>query len=185
MIRIHPLADVQSTQIGEGTVVWQFSVVLPNAVIGKNCNINCYVFIENDVVVGDNVTVKSGVQLWDGIRVGDNVFIGPNATFTNDPLPHSKVYPKSFLRTVIGEGSSIGANATILPGKNIGSFSFIGAGSVITKDVPPFTVWYGNPAKHKGYITKEGILIGIDMKDENGNKYIFQNGILLSNDKIS
>ena len=168
---IHPLADVQSNRIGEGTKIWQFCVVLENAVIGKNCNINCQVFIENDVIIGDNVTIKSGVQLWDGLRIGNNVVIGPNATFTNDLVPRSKVYPESFERTIIEEGASIGANATILAGNVIGKYALIGAGSVVTKAVPSFTVWYGNPAINKSYITRLGIVLNNDLTDRSGRVY--------------
>ena len=144
---IHPLADVQTIDIGEGTKVWQFCVILKQAKIGINCNINCHVFIENDVLIGNNVTIKPGVQLWDGIVIEDGVFIGPNATFTNDLKPRSKQYPEKFLKTIVKKGASIGANATILPGITIGENAMIGAGSVIVKDVPPNTVWVGNPAK--------------------------------------
>jgi len=144
---IHPLADVQSTNIGEDTIVWQFCVILKGAKIGNNCNINCQVFIENDVIIGNNVTIKPGVQLWDGITIEDNVFIGPNATFTNDLKPRSKHHPENFLKTIVKKGASIGANATILPGLTIGEDAMIGAGSVVLKDVPPNTVWAGNPAK--------------------------------------
>ncbi len=144
---IHPLADVQTIDIGEGTKVWQFCVILKQAKIGTNCNINCHVFIENDVLIGNNVTIKAGVQLWDGIVIEDGVFVGPNATFTNDLKPRSKQYPEKFLKTIIKKGASIGANATILPGITIGENAMIGAGSVIVKDVPPNTVWVGNPAK--------------------------------------
>ena len=144
---IHPLADVKSPSIGEGTNIWQFCVVLPQAVIGSNCNICAGVLIENDVVVGDNVTVKSGVQLWDGIRIEDDVFIGPNATFTNDRFPRSKQYPDSFPITTIKKGASIGANSTILPGITIGEKAMIAAGSVVTRDVPAGQLWMGSPAR--------------------------------------
>ncbi len=146
-MKVHPLADVQSTNIGEGTTVWQFCVILKGAKIGKNCNINCQVFIENDVIIGNDVTIKPGVQLWDGTIIEDKVFIGPNATFTNDLKPRSKQYPKVFLKTIVKSGASIGANATILPGVTIGENALIGAGSVVLKDVPPNSVWVGNPAK--------------------------------------
>jgi acetyltransferase-like isoleucine patch superfamily enzyme len=153
---IHKLADVQSKNIGEGTSVWQFCVILKNAKIGKNCNINANVFIENDVFIGDNVTIKCGVQVWDGVTIEDSVFIGPNVTFTNDFLPRSKQYPIEFLKTFIKKGSSIGANATILAGVTIGEFAMIGAGSVVTKDIPNNELWYGNPAKFRGYVCKCG-----------------------------
>lgn len=144
---IHPLADVQSKDIGEGTRVWQFCVIFAQAKIGANCNICAQVLIENDVIVGNNVTVKSGVQLWDGVRIEDNVFIGPNVTFTNDLFPRSKVYPEQFPQTIVKTGASIGANATILPGITIGENAMIGAGAVVTKDVSAGTVVIGNPAK--------------------------------------
>lgn len=144
---IHPLSDVQSQAIGEGTRIWQFSVVLAGARIGANCNICAQVFIENDVVIGDNVTIKNGVQLWDGLRIENNVFIGPNVTFTNDLHPRSKVYPAQFFQTFVKSGASIGANATILPGLTIGEGAMIGAGAVVTKDVPAGAVVIGNPAK--------------------------------------
>ncbi|QTL92797.1 dTDP-3-amino-3,6-dideoxy-alpha-D-galactopyranose 3-N-acetyltransferase [Aeromonas jandaei] len=149
---IHPLSDTQSIHIGEGTRVWQFSVVLKNAKIGRNCNICAHTLIENDVVLGDNVTVKSGVYIWDGAIIGNNVFIGPCATFTNDKMPHSKVYPEAFSRITIEDHASIGANATLLPGITIGKHAMIGAGSVVTKDVPAYAVVVGNPAKIIKYI---------------------------------
>lgn len=144
---IHHLADVKSEDIGDGTRIWQFCVVFPGAKVGSNCNICAQVLIENDVVIGNNVTIKSGVQLWDGMRIEDNVFIGPNATFTNDIFPRSKVYPQEFLRTTVKAGASIGANATILAGVTIGENAMVGAGAVVTKDVPAGAVVIGNPAK--------------------------------------
>lgn len=153
---IHALSDVQTQNIGDNTNIWQFCVVLKNAVIGNNCNINAGVLIENDVLIGDNVTLKSGVQIWDGITLEDNVFIGPNVTFTNDFLPRSKQYPKEFLKTTIKKFASIGANSTIVGGITIGEYAMIGAGSVVTKDIGSQELWYGNPAKNKGYVCKCG-----------------------------
>lgn len=143
---IHPKSDVQSPHIGEGTRIWQYCVVLPQARIGRDCNVCAHVLIENDVVIGDNVTIKSGVQLWDGLRVGDDVFIGPNATFANDMFPRSK---KEFekIETHIGDGASIGANATVLPGLRIGKGAMVGAGAVVVEDVPDGVVVVGNPAR--------------------------------------
>lgn len=168
---IHPTADVQSHSIGSGTFIWQNAIILGGAKIGSNCNINCHTFIENDVIIGNNVTIKSGVFLWNGLRISDNVFIGPNATFTNDVNPRSKRYPDKFLETYIEEGASIGANATILSGIRIGKYAMIGAGSVLTKNVPPYTVWYGNPAEHKGYVTSDGIITSLALQDKKGNQY--------------
>lgn len=156
MIKIHPTSDVQTHNIGDNTFIWQFCVILKNAIIGNNCNINFNVFIENDVTIGNNVTIKSGVQIWDGVIIEDDVFIGPNVTFTNDLIPRSKQYPSEFQKTIIKKGASIGANSTIIAGHSIGEYSLIGAGSVITKDIPPYTVWYGNPAIQQGIISKEG-----------------------------
>ena len=150
MAIIHTSAEVQTQNIGENTYVWQHTIILKEAVIGNNCNINCNVFIENDVVIGDDVTLKPGVQLWDGLRVANKVFIGPNVTFTNDIVPRSKKFPSLFIKTIINIGASIGANATIIAGNEIGAYAFIGVGSLICKNVPPNTVWYGNPARHKG-----------------------------------
>ena len=143
---IHPLSDVQSTNIGTDTRIWQFSVVLKDAVIGDNCNVCAHTLIESDVVVGNNVTIKSGVYLWDGIRIEDDVFIGPCVAFTNDKTPRSKQYPEVFLSTTVKKGVSIGANATILPGVTLGEHCMIGAGAVVTKDVPAYAVVVGNPA---------------------------------------
>lgn len=151
-VKIHALADVQSENIGSGTTIWQFSVILPGAKIGKNCNINALTLIENDVIIGDNVTIKSGVQVWDGLRLGNNVFVGPNVTFTNDFLPRSKVKPVELLTTHVNSHASIGANATIVGGVKIGKYAMIGAASLVTKDVPSYALVYGNPAKVKGWV---------------------------------
>ncbi len=153
---IHRLSDVQSADVGKDTNIWQFCVVLKNAKIGKNCNINANVLIENDVLIGNNVTVKSGVQIWDGIILEDNVFVGPNVTFTNDFTPRSKQYPSEFLKTFVKKYASIGANSTIIGGVTIAEYAMIGAGSVVTKDIGIQELWYGNPAKHKGYVCKCG-----------------------------
>jgi acetyltransferase-like isoleucine patch superfamily enzyme len=141
------MSDVQSENIGIGTSIWQFCVILPGAQIGAECNICSHCLIENGVIVGNRVTVKCGVQLWDGLRVEDDVFIGPNVTFTNDLHPRSKQYPDEFPETIIRRGASIGANATILPGIEIGEGAMIGAGSVVTKSVAPGVTVVGNPAK--------------------------------------
>lgn len=145
--KIHPMTDVQSKNIGEGTSIWQFCVVLPGAKIGNYCNICSHCFIENNVTIGHRVTVKCGVQLWDGLQIEDDVFIGPNVTFTNDMRPRSKQYPDEFLPTIIRKGASIGANATILPGVEIGVGAMVGAGAVVTKSVLAGTTVVGNPAQ--------------------------------------
>lgn len=168
---IHPLSDVQTKNIGEGSNIWQFCVILPNVQIGNNCNICAHVLIENNVKIGNNVTVKSGVQLWDGVTIEDNVCVGPNVTFTNDLIPRSKNPNFVAISTVVKRGASIGANATVIAGVTIGEYSLIGAGSVVTKNIPQYTVWYGNPAKQHGYITKKGILLDNNKKDIEGNMH--------------
>jgi UDP-2-acetamido-3-amino-2,3-dideoxy-glucuronate N-acetyltransferase len=147
---IHPSADVQTQAVGEGTRIWQYTVVLPGARIGRDCNLNAHCLVENDVVIGDRVTLKSGVYLWDGTTVEDDVFIGPNATFTNDKFPRSRRKPERFQRIVLKCGASIGANATILGGVTIGEGAIVGAGSVVTRDVPPGVIVRGNPAREAG-----------------------------------
>lgn len=144
---VHQKSDCQSKEIGEGTRIWQFCVVLPGAKIGRDCNICAHCFIEDDVVVGDNVTIKCGVQLWDGLRVGSNVFIGPNVTFCNDKHPQSGNRDFCLLPTAVEDGVSIGANATILPGVRLGRGCVVGAGAVVTKDVPPGVTVAGCPAR--------------------------------------
>jgi UDP-2-acetamido-3-amino-2,3-dideoxy-glucuronate N-acetyltransferase len=148
----HEQAIVETTAVGDDTRVWAFAHILPSARIGRDCNVCDHVFIENDVVVGDRVTIKCGVQLWDGITLEDDVFVGPNATFTNDGMPRSRQHQPQVLRTVIRRGASIGANATILPGLTIGERAMIGAGAVVTRDVPPDTIVTGNPARISGYV---------------------------------
>lgn len=143
---IHPLSDVQSPHIGARTRIWQFVVVLPSARVGADCNICAQCFIENDVRIGDRVTIKNGVQLWDGLHVEDDVFIGPNVTFTNDRYPRSRRYADAIPRTRIKQGASIGGGATILPGITIGARAMIGAGSVVTRNIPPCALVIGNPA---------------------------------------
>ncbi|MCU0349779.1 MAG: acetyltransferase [Flavobacterium sp.] len=176
---IHDLADVKTTNIGDQTKIWQFCVIFEDTTIGSNCNICANVLIENKVTIGNNVTIKSGVQIWDGVIIEDDVFIGPNVTFTNDLIPRSKVYPLQFNETIIEKGASIGANSTLLSGLKIGKHSFVGAGSVVTKNIPAYTIWYGNPAKHRGYITSEGNIINLLLVDEKtGIKYKYTNNIL-------
>ncbi|MCW3117551.1 MAG: isoleucine patch superfamily enzyme carbonic anhydrase/acetyltransferase [Chitinophagaceae bacterium] len=158
-VAIHPLSDVQTKTIGRDTTIWQFVIILPDATIGSNCNINAHTFIENNVRVGNRVTIKCGVYLWDGIEIEDDVFIGPNATFVNDNYPRSKKYPEKYSITKICKGASIGANATILGEITIGEYALVGAGSVVTKDVPPFTLVSGNPASIQGKVNRDCSLI--------------------------
>lgn len=155
----HPnaLCDAPEENIGEGTRIWAFAHVLPEAKIGKDCNICDGVFVENEVVVGDRVTVKCGVQLWDGVTLEDDVFVGPNATFTNDRFPRSRAYLEDYLKTVIRKGATIGANATILPGIEVGPNAMVGAGTVVTKSVPANAIIVGNPGRIIGYVDANNV----------------------------
>jgi UDP-2-acetamido-3-amino-2,3-dideoxy-glucuronate N-acetyltransferase len=150
-MKIHKFSDVQSKDIGEGTTIWQYCVVLSGAKIGDNCNICANCFIENDVVIGDKVTIKNGVSIFDSIYIENNVFIGPNVTFTNDPYPKSMrdsiKENINYQRTTICEGASIGGGATILPGIRVGKNAIVGAGSVVAKDVPNDAIIFGESAK--------------------------------------
>ena len=148
---VHPQALCESTRVGAGTRVWAFAHVLPGAVIGADCNICDHVFVENDVTIGDRVTIKSGVQLWDGLRIADDVFVGPNVTFSNDKFPRSKQYQSAVEQTHVERGASIGAGAVVLPGVRIGSKAMVGAGAVVTRDVPARAIVSGNPARIVGY----------------------------------
>ena len=151
--QIHPNALCESDDIGAGTRIWAFAHILPGASIGSDCNICDGVFVEGDVVVGDRTTVKCGVQLWNGVRLGEDVFVGPNATFTNDLFPRSREYPENFAQTLVEDGASIGANATVLAGLTIGRGAMVGAGAVVTRSVPPNAIVVGNPARISGYVT--------------------------------
>ncbi len=133
---VHPQALCETSKIGAGTRIWQFALVLEGAEIGRDGNVCSHTFIEGNAVIGDRVTIKNGVQIWDGVRIEDDVFIGPNATFTNDPFPRSRVRPDAFPETLVCSGASIGANATILPGITIGRNAMVGAGAVVTRSVP-------------------------------------------------
>jgi acetyltransferase-like isoleucine patch superfamily enzyme len=154
---IHPHALVDpGAEIGARTRVWAFAHVVKGAKVGEDCNICDHTFIEGKVVVGDRVTVKCGVFLWDGVVVEDDVFLGPGAALTNDPRPRSKQYPSEFPRTLLRQGCSIGANSVILPGLTIGCWAMIGAGSVVTRDVPDYALLAGNPARLRGWACRCG-----------------------------
>jgi len=148
---VHEQGICESDQIGSGTRIWAFAHVLPGARVGADCNICDGVFVEGGVIVGDRATIKSGVQLWDGVELEDDVFVGPNATFTNDPFPRSRAWLDEHPKTVVRSGASIGANATILPGIEIGRGAMVGAGAVVTRPVPPNAIVSGNPARIHGY----------------------------------
>ncbi len=178
---IHETAMVHAPErIGKGTRIWQYVVVLPSASIGTDCNICSHCFIENQVTIGNAVTVKSGVQLWDGITIADDVFVGPNVTFTNDLYPRSKQPLEAWTQTHLQKGASIGANSTLLAGITIGQYALIGAGSVVTHDVPPHTLWYGNPARQRGFVTADGTVLNQELLDpRTGDGYEWQDGTLV------
>jgi len=179
---IHPKSEVFSKNIGEGTKIWQYAIVLDGAQIGKDCNINCHTLIESNVLIGDRVTIKPGVFVWDGLRLGDDVMIGPNATFTNDKWPKSKNSKFQLLETVIERGASIGANATVLCGIRIGEFAMIGAGAVVTKSAPKRALLIGSPAKIVGWMNDDGTKMKLDNDtyiDNSGNRWkVFENELI-------
>ena len=168
---IHPLADVQTDKIGENTTILQYVIILSGAVIGKNCTVNCHTFIENDVIVGDNVIINSGTHLWDALRIEDDVFLGSNVVFATDVTPRSKKrvdYPI----TTVKRGASLGSNTTVIPGITIGRYAMTGAGSVVTKDIPDYSLVYGNPAVHQAWIDENGR----DLIPRSGGEWISQDG---------
>lgn len=172
---IHSLSDVQTENIGEGTRIWQYCIILPGARIGKNCNICAFCYIENDVVIGDHVTIKSHISLWDGAIIENKVHLGPNVVFTNDLRHRSKKrFEKKYI--IIREGASIGANSTILAGVEIGRFAMTGIGSVVTRNVPDYALVYGNPAKIKSWIDEEGE----HLEDLGNNLRSFKDGRILN-----
>ena len=155
---VHPHALVETESIGEGTRIWAFAHVMKGAVVGKNCNICDHSFVESNVTVGDGVTIKNGVAIWDGVSLGDNVFVGPNAVFTNDRNPRAEVKKgrDQFVPTTVLEGASIGANVTVVCGVTVGSYAFIGAGTVVIRDVPAYGLIVGNPARQVGFMCECG-----------------------------
>lgn len=151
-VQKHKTALVESDQIGSGTRIWAFAHVMAGATIGRNCNIGDHCFIESGAVIGNDVTIKNGVSVWDKVTIKDGVFVGPNATLTNDLWPRSRNADWQARETIIEKGATIGANATILCGIRIGSYSMIGAGSVVTREIPDHALFYGNPAKLNGWV---------------------------------
>jgi UDP-2-acetamido-3-amino-2,3-dideoxy-glucuronate N-acetyltransferase len=168
--------------IGEGTKIWHFSHVMPNCTIGKNCNIGQNVVISPDVVLGNNCKVQNNVSIYTGVTCDDDVFLGPSMVFTNVINPRSAVNRKSeYMKTHVGKGATIGANATIVGGHDIGAYAFIGAGAVVTKEIPPYALVVGNPAKQLGWMSEYGHRLyfdknGIAICPESKEEYTLQSG---------
>ncbi|MEJ0055065.1 MAG: acyltransferase [Bacteroidota bacterium] len=168
--------------IGDGTKIWHFSHVMPGCVIGKNCNIGQNVVVSPDVILDDNVKVQNNVSLYTGVTCEEDVFIGPSVVFTNVSNPRSAVNRKSqYEKTLVKKGASIGANATIVCGNTIGRFAFIGAGAVVTKDVPDYALVVGNPGRQKGWMSEFGHRLEFDSNGhavclESNGKYELING---------
>jgi acetyltransferase-like isoleucine patch superfamily enzyme len=177
----HHTAIVESTDIGNETRIWAFVHVLLDVHIGKNCNICDHCFIENMVSIGNNVTIKSGVYIWKGVVIDDDVFVGPNTAFTNDIRPRSKQF-KDPVSTYIKKGASLGANTTVLAGITIGEYAMTGIGSVVTRDIPAYSLYYGNPARFKGWIDEKGNKLsskdGQVWESPESKKFLLKNGSL-------
>lgn len=172
---VHPSAICESERVGKDTRIWAFSHVLKNVTIGEDCNICDHSFVESGAVIGNRVTIKNGISIWDGVTIEDDVFLGPYCVLTNDIFPRSKAHRPEYEKTLIKQGASIGANATLLCGIVIGKYAMIGAGSVVTKDVPDFALMVGNPSKFRYWISKTGEKLefgaGKRANDSKGNKY--------------
>lgn len=178
----HPTALIdEGSIIGKGTKIWHFSHIMPKCKLGENCNIGQNVVISPDVVLGRNVKVQNNVSIYTGVTCDDDVFLGPSMVFTNVTNPRSAVNRRGeYAKTHVGKGVSIGANATIVCGHDIGEYAFIGAGAVVTKNVPPYSLWVGNPAKQMGWISEYGHRLQFDKESvavcpESKQKYKLEN----------
>ena len=173
-VHVHPHALVETAHVGPGTRVWAFAHLLPGAVVGCDCNICDHAFVEGGALIGDRVTVKNAVLIWTGVTIEDDVFLGPNMVFTNDmnPRAHVKKGPEHLERTVVREGATIGANATILCGTTIGAHAFVGAGAMVLRDVPAHALVVGNPARQIGWVCRCGVRLDADLNcGECGGRY--------------
>ena len=179
----HPTAIIdEGCNIGKGAKIWHFSHIMPNCTLGENCNIGQNVVISPGVILGRNVKVQNNVSIYTGVTCDEDVFLGPSMVFTNVINPRSAVNRKNeYAKTHVGKGASIGANATIVCGHDIGAFAFIGAGAVVTKNVPAYSLWVGNPAKQMGWMSEFGHRLafdkdGIAICEESKVKYKLENG---------
>lgn len=171
---VHEKALCESAEIGPGSRIWAFAHVMAGSRVGSDCNVGDHAYIEEGAVVGDRVTVKNHVMIWDGVTIEDDVFLGPNVVFTNDPTPRAAIKKdrEELLPTLIRRGASIGANATIVCGVTIGEYAFVGAGSVVTKDVPPHVLVVGNPARPIGWACECGLRLTEDLNCSCGRSYV-------------
>ncbi|HTE31261.1 MAG TPA: acyltransferase [Chryseolinea sp.] len=181
----HPTAVIDDgSEIGNGTKIWHFSHVMPGCKIGENCNIGQNVVISPEVVLGNNVKVQNNVSIYTGVYCEDDVFLGPSMVFTNVINPRSAVNRKDqYLKTVVRKGATIGANATVICGHDIGRFAFIGAGAVVTTQIPDYALFVGNPARHKGWMSEYGHKLifdasGMALCPESKEKYKLDKGIV-------
>jgi UDP-2-acetamido-3-amino-2,3-dideoxy-glucuronate N-acetyltransferase len=179
----HPTAVIdEGCEIGEGTKIWHFSHIMPDCKIGKNCNLGQNVVVSPGVVLGTNVKVQNNVSIYTGVTCEDDVFLGPSMVFTNVTNPRSAVNRRGqYSKTLVKKGASIGANATIVCGNNIGKYAFIGAGSVVTKEVPDYALVIGNPARQTGWMSEYGHKLkfdtsGIAVCEESKEKYKLEKG---------
>jgi UDP-2-acetamido-3-amino-2,3-dideoxy-glucuronate N-acetyltransferase len=181
----HPTAVIDDgCEIGEGTKIWHFSHIMPNCKIGTHCNIGQNVVISPEVVLGNNVKVQNNVSIYTGVICEDDVFLGPSMVFTNVINPRSAVNRKNeYQKTVVKKGATIGANATVVCGHDIGKYAFIGAGAVVTKSIPDYALMMGNPARQTGWMSEYGHKLifddrGIAICPESGEKYFLKDGIV-------
>jgi acetyltransferase-like isoleucine patch superfamily enzyme len=171
---VHEKAFCESNKIGKNTRIWAFAHVMKDVEIGDDCNLGDHSFVESGVRIGNRVTIKNGVAIWDGVQIEDDVFLGPNCVLTNDLLPRSRVFHSENIKTFIKKGASIGANATIVCGITIGEYAMVAAGAVVTKNVSPFTLVKGVPARFAYYISLLGnklVFNGDNAVDSEGNIY--------------
>lgn len=171
----------EGCEIGEGTKIWHFSHIMPNCKLGKGCNVGQNVVVSPDVTLGNNVKVQNNVSIYTGVICEDDVFLGPSMVFTNVINPRSAVNRRdAYLKTVVKKGASIGANATIVCGHDIGEYAFIGAGAVVTKDIPNFALVVGNPSKQIGWVSEYGIRLNFNedgkaICEESSQEYLLEN----------
>ena len=179
-VQVHPRALVETGEVGAGTRVWAFAHLAPGSRVGRDCNVCDHTFVEGGVVVGDRVTIKSGIYLWDGVTVEDDVFLGPNVVFTNDLYPRSRRRPEAWTPTLVRAGASVGANATLVAGITVGRYAMVGAGAVVTRDVPDFGLVIGNPARLAGHVGRAGRPLVVDGErgtcPETGEVYLLRDG---------